>query len=427
VTLFPASDGPVAIIGNAGNLFPRHLAALWRAMGIDARLVTRRWTTPERILPDGTPLHVTSDHETAAQRAAYGWLERGAAMVERPIAVAQRRRFERAMGTETSYRPSLSPALADAASIARFIAKMRPQFVCGQEVFSYGLATALSPKTPRVLMPWGGDVYMYANTTSLASMAVRYALNHVDLVVPGSPIAADHLHQRFGVPRERMHCGGLWALDRQLFRRATDADRCRIRRDLAIDPERLVIMNVRRFFPAWGSEIALRVYLRFAAECAGAHFVLLGGGGTDAFVRAARATIASHGLSDRFTFLDGDRPIEQVAAAMSVADIFTSFMREVDMRPFASILEASACGAAPVLGEQAEYREMERLGFTAALCPAEDESAALDALRQYASSATLREDTARRNQEYIERNEDGRQQAVGLLERIREMCDRYDR
>jgi glycosyltransferase involved in cell wall biosynthesis len=425
VNLFPPDRGPVAIIGNAGSVFPRHLAALWRSMGIDARIVTRRWHG-DRVLADGTRVHVATDSESPRRQSAYGWIERIAEAIERPIAAAQRRRYRQAMGSESSYQPYVSPSIADAAGIARIIRTLRPQFVCGQEVFSYGLATAHSGPLPRLLMPWGGDVYMYADTTSVASAAVRYALNHLDLVVPGSPLAADHLHRRFGVPREKMHCGGLWALDRHRFARAQPAERARICARFGISPNQLIVMNVRRFFPAWGSDLALNAFVRLAAESPTMHFVMLGGGGTEPFVQEARVRIDGLGLSTRFTLFDGDRTVEEVAALMSVADVFTSFMRELDMRPLASILEASACGAAPVLGDQPEYRAMERLGFCAAICRPGDEDAAVAAVRRYAADATLREEAARRNRDYLDEHENGYQQAVGLLERVRAICDRYE-
>jgi glycosyltransferase involved in cell wall biosynthesis len=165
--------------------------------------------------------------------------------------------------------------------------------------------------------------------------------------------------------------------------------------------------------------------MRFAAEFADAHFILLGGAGSDPFIREAQAAIAERQLTARFTFLDGDRPIEDVASVMSIADVFTSFMRELDMRPFASILEATACGGVPVLGEQSEYRAMEQLGFTAAICPVDDDACALDALRRYASDRALREGIARQNGAYLEKYEDGLQQASALLHRIRAVCDAY--
>jgi glycosyltransferase involved in cell wall biosynthesis len=425
-TWFPPARGPVVVAGNAGNLFPRHLASLWRSMGIDARIVTRRWHDND-LLADGTPIECTGLSETPKGRRVYEWIERGASRVEAVVTTYQARRFRRAMGTETTYRPAVSSVLPDALSISRYIRKLRPQFVCGQEVFSYGLATALSRGVPRVLMPWGGDVYMYADTTTLASMTVGFALRNVDLVVPGSTLARDHLHERFGVSPARMHCGGLWALDRQRFRRATASERGRICAKYGIDPSSLLVMNIRRFFPAWGCDVALKSLTRFAKRQSKTHVIMLGGNGTERFVASAREILANEGLSRRFTIFDGDLPLEDCASLMSTADIGISLMRERDMRPFASILEAASCGAALVLGDQAEYRAMERLGFQAALCPSDDLEAVVRALERYAGSASLREEVATLNQDYLDRHEDGRKQATDLLQRIRAICDTYER
>jgi hypothetical protein len=47
-------------------------------------------------------------------------------------------------------------------------------------------------------------------------------------------------------------------------------------------------------------------------------------------------------------------------------------------------------------------------------------------VRRYASDATLREAAARRNRAYLDEHENGYQQAIGLLERVRAICDRYE-
>jgi glycosyltransferase involved in cell wall biosynthesis len=394
-------------------------------MGIDARIVTRRWHG-ERRLPDGTPILVTADSE-GARKATYDRIERWLWRLESPLTALQQTRFTQAMGSETWYKPSVSPWVADALSISRFVQTLRPQFICGQEVFAYGLATAFSRHVPRMLMPWGGDVYMYARTTAMAFLTVRHALRHVDLVVPGSPIARDYIHERFGVPLKRMHCGGLWALNRERFRRATKDQRTRVCARFGIDPHSLVIMNVRRFFPAWGSEVAFPAFLQFAEEWRSAHFILLGGSGTESRVAEARKLLTSRGLSARFTMFDGDISIDDCAALMSIADIFVSMMLEQDMRPLASILEAAASGGAPILGDQPEYRVMESLGFRAAFCKPGGQMEVLDALRRYAASEDLRQDAVNRNLRYLDANEDGTQQAVALLRRMRSLCTTYSR
>jgi len=420
---FPPERGPVLVVGNAGSVFTRHLAGLWRSMGLDARILTRRWHG-ERTIADGIPVVVATDTESSARRAAYDRIERVARPIEGRIIRWQAARYARAMGSETSYRPTVSPALADAFGIARAVRQLQPQLICGQEVFSYGLATAFSRGVPRVLMPWGGDIYMYAGTTMIASTAVRYALRNVDLVAPGSVLAVDYIHRQFGVPTERMHIGGTWALDRSRFRRVTGPERARICSRFGIDPGALIVMNVRRFFPAWGSDLALRACIEFARQHEPAHVVLLGGSGTAPFVAEARAAVDRAGLSNRFTLFDGDVSPADCAALMSVADIALSLMRELDMRPLASILEAAACGASPVLSDQAEYRAMAALGFRASFCPVNDWTAAADALRQLAACPAQRDEMARANHAYLDAHEDGVAQATALLRRIRTLADR---
>jgi glycosyltransferase involved in cell wall biosynthesis len=327
------------------------------------------------------------------------------------------------MGLETHYKPRASPAIVDALSISLFTRTLRPRLVCGQEVFSYGLAASLCGGCPRLVMPWGGDVYMYAETTSLAFALVKYALRHVDLVVAGSPLAGDHLKTRFGVPPERLHCGGLWALDRERFRRATPTENQRTRARYGIRPDDLVIMNVRRFFPAWGSDIALEAFVRVAKGRRDAHFVLLGGAGTEALVAGARERLEQEGVSSRFTLFEGDLPIAECAALMSIADICVSLMREADMRPLAAILEAACAGGAPVIGDQPEYRAMEQLGFSAIFAAPGDAGSAAAAIERYASDALLRREAAERNARYLGEHEDGIAQAQDLLRAVRVLRD----
>jgi glycosyltransferase involved in cell wall biosynthesis len=177
-------------------------------------------------------------------------------------------------------------------------------------------------------------------------------------------------------------------------------------------------MNVRRFFPAWGSDVAFQAFVGFAREQPNAHFVLLGGAGTEALVAAARETLLREGLASRFTLFDGDLPPAECAALMSIADICVSLMREIDMRPLASILEAACAGGAPVIGDQPEYRAMERLGFSALFVEPGDPDSALAAIRQYADDPSLRQRAVENNARYLRDHEDGVAQALDLLRRV---------
>src|SRR5580765_7176651 len=130
---FPPERGPVLVVGNADSVFTRHLAALWRSMGLDARILTRRWHD-DRNLANGIPVVVAKDTESTTRRAAYACVEQLARPIEDGVMRWQAERYARAMGSETTYRPMVSPALADAFGIARAAKQLRPQLICGQEV-----------------------------------------------------------------------------------------------------------------------------------------------------------------------------------------------------------------------------------------------------------------------------------------------------
>src|SRR5262245_52051478 len=124
---FPVERGPVLVIGNAGSIFTRHLASLWRSFGIDARLLTRRWHG-ERTVGDGIPVVVATDREGPVRSAAYQWLEWGISQFESRLVAIQGERYTAAMGSETCYRPFVSPAIGDAMGLAHVVRTMRPQF-----------------------------------------------------------------------------------------------------------------------------------------------------------------------------------------------------------------------------------------------------------------------------------------------------------
>src|SRR5262245_37443710 len=94
---FPPERGPVLVIGNAGSLFTRRLVSLWKSIGIDARLATRRWNG-DRIVDDSIPVLVATDTESRRRKIAYDLLERGIEKIESRVISWQRQRYATAMG-----------------------------------------------------------------------------------------------------------------------------------------------------------------------------------------------------------------------------------------------------------------------------------------------------------------------------------------
>jgi hypothetical protein len=409
---------PVAVVGPPRSVFTRHLIEAWREIGLDVRLV-------------GWPAGDDGPHDipvTPPNRKTTPVLNRGAAavlrrtmFVERAIQRIEHQRYERALGSESVYRPMIFRSLIFATTIAPTIRAMQPLFICGLEVFAHGPAVAACAPFPRVLMPWGGDIYMYGQSTALAKAVVGRALRSVDLVAPGSPRAAQFIADTYGVPRSRMYeHGGFWELDPTRFSPAAAEQRASIRSRHSIPSDALLILNARRCHPAWGGDIAVDAFLAYAHENDQAWFVLIGGDGGE--IATARRRIAEQKLERRFVILEGEVPLATWSEIASVSDIYVSLMRENDLRPLAGVLEPASAGAAPILTDQGEYRDMEKLGFSAIFVRPEVTDVVV-ALRRYAGSRELREQTTAANFDYVQRHENGAEQITTLLERVRRICE----
>jgi len=393
---------------------------------MDVVIVTHRWGG-EKSLPDGTKILSSAEHETRPMRGLLGLLRITLRWIEKATHTLGNARYRKAMGLgeKKDYRPSFVYPLVNGVSIARFVRSLHPCFVFGQEVFAYGFATALCHGFPRVIMPWGGDIYRYAETSFIAFTMVKYALRQADLICPSSVAAARHIRERYRVCEARIHAVS-WGVDRNVFRRANEDQRRRICKRFGIDPTATIFMDVRRFQPAWGCDTALDAFIQFAQEDSSSHFVMLGGIGSAPLVRDARQQLVERGLEHRFTLFEDDIPLADCAELMSVSDVFVSLMRTRDMRS-ASILQAASAGGAPVLSEQAEYREMERLGFRALFVNPEDIDSVLNALRLYANNSELWKNTVTQNQKYLAEYEDYHGQMAKLLDLIGDVCKSYNR
>jgi glycosyltransferase involved in cell wall biosynthesis len=191
-----------------------------------------------------------------------------------------------------------------------------------------------------------------------------------------------------------------------------------------IDPNATIILNPRRFRPDWGAFVSIEAFLQIASEYPKTHFILFGGRDTEKFTRQARTQIDEKGLSARFTTLEGDSPLDVCAELMSVSDVFVSLLGRGDMRS-ASVLQAAAAGAAPIISDNSEYREMERMGFKALFVAPGNGEEVVDALRTYVNDAFKTRETVAQNDEYLAKHEDYAAQMEKMLSRIEDVCDCY--
>jgi glycosyltransferase involved in cell wall biosynthesis len=408
------------------SIFPVQLATYWRSKGINSVFVTSQAEAPD-ALPDGTRIVRSCDYETRLTRTVARRLMSPILYRLENSVPRFKQRFTRitGMSADTQYwMPHFVTFFTNAWPAARAALAQRPRFVFGHEVTSYGLATALCRGVPRIMFPWGGDIFTYAETSPYHYGLTKLALHGVDLILPSSTTAARHICQRFGISPRKV-CAISWGVDRQKFKRADAGRRFDICARWRINPDAKVFLNPRRFSPDWGASVALKAFMQLASETTLTHFILFGGAGTEEFTRQARAQVEAQLLSSRFTLLEGFAPSADCVELMSISDVFVSLLGRVDMRS-ASVLQAVAAGATPVVGEHSEYREMESLGFAALFVQPDSVADVLKALRFCLQNPEKTHEMTTRNDRYLTEHEDYSTQMDKLLSLIYEFCDRYD-
>jgi len=409
----------IVVVGQPNSLFPNQLASYWRAQGRDAVIVSRFWDGPN-FLDSGTPVLRSFEAESFLFRKMLVLLSLFLKILEKLLFFFHRERVE-TIFRKHHYRPfppNFSNLIVDGISIARFVRSLKPSFVFGQEVFSYGVATALCWGYPRFLMPWGGDVYFFCDLSWPLHALTRFALNRAHGVYPTSTSAAKHIHLKFDVPENRIFSVS-WGIDPKVFHPLSFPERERVRKKWGISFSAFVVLNVRQFHPAWGSETALMACLEYSKKNLKARFIFFCGKGNEEEIHQAMFLTKKYGKTDQFIFLERGVSLEDFQELCGISDVFLSLMRIPDMRSF-SILQASACGSLPILGDQAEYREMEKLGFRALFVDPEKPASTVQALEWLEKSPEPSRDILGSNVVYLKQHEDRSQQLEILTHHIEE-------
>lgn len=419
------NDGPAVMLGEPTSLFPRQLAAYWRSKGHEVLLITHK-PDAASSLPDGTPVIRSCEYQTRFTRIATERLISPILYRMERLVPHFKKRFNRITGVSAEtelWLPYFADYVAAAWPTARAAQAQHPRFVFGHEVTTYGLPTAFCRGVPRVLFPWGGDVFTYAESSPFQFALTKFSLRAADLIVPSSTTAARHICERFGIAPNKVRPIS-WGVDRNAFKRA-DADRRHaICFKWKINPRATTILNPRRFRTAWGAFVALEAFMQLASENPLTHFIVFGGAGTEEFTRRAAAQLEQKGLSSQFTILEGDAPLEVCAELMSVSDVFVSLLALGDMRSL-SVLQATASGAIPIISDLSEYREMERLGFAALFVRADSVEDVLDALLFCVNNPEKARELVARNDVYIAEHEDYFKQMDEMLSLIDALCADY--
>jgi len=416
-----ASGWSVAMLGDSTSIFPKILAAEWRQRGIDVTLVSRQSRHVARSTDE------LSARSTENASILYRFLQMASRLfgnrLEKLYTGSFVRQFRSDIGREPlGYERAFLQNVIDGLSIAHRVASLRPTFVFANQAAAYGPAAAFCHGIPKVVFPWGGDVFWEARTSPLKHQLIGWCLRRANFVCPSATTAAAYIAKHFRVRSDRVRAVS-WGVDLEEHRPASPAERARICRRYRIPVDSVIVLNARRFRRDWGAEFVFGAFSVVARRFPASHFILIGGKNSEEEIEEAKHDVTTHGLAERFTILEGQRPHSEFCELVSIADVFTSFLGTGDMRSL-SVLEASAGGGVPVLLDSPEYREMGQSGFRAFLVQRSDHETLVDTIQTLANDPAQRSSIRQANREYLAEHEDRKRQMDLFLSLIQEKCTR---
>jgi L-malate glycosyltransferase len=298
-------------------------------------------------------------------------------------------------------------------STRRIIRQIRPDLLHGHYLTRYGWLAAFTFYRPLVLTAWETDIYMDPEHTRLAHLLTAWSLPQASLVTAVSRDLCDSAI-RLGARKkvtEVIH----WGVDPLLFRRDTDTSALRLRLGLDRGP---VILTTRNISPIYNHDVLLSA-LPSVLKAVPGTTLLFKYSGYDAFcLRELRALADRLGLKGEVRFV-GEGSHGELPSYYALADVFVSIASS-DGAPV-SLLEAMACGSAPIVSDLPSLREWIVEGQNGCLVAPRDVQGLADTIVRVLRSQDLRQRFAGANRPIIEERADHRvemKRAEGLYQSL---------
>lgn len=268
---------------------------------------------------------------------------------------------------------------------------------------------------PLCFTGWNGDILWRSNPELLQEICVRLILRRADVVTANSTRMWERCIA-MGASPDRMR-RVQWGPDRHTFYRR---DASRLRRSLQIENRPVVLSSRSIDFQTYNLDVIVRAIPHVLAQVPDACFVFVWHSGTDLpkmreLLRVLRVESAA--------ILIGTVEPNSMPWYYSLADLFVSLVSE-DSCP-RSMLEAMACGVAPVMGDTPDAREWIRDGFNGHLVPGRDPQAVANAVACLLRSRETRDLFATRNVAWLDTQPDFECEMVEMERSYAALATRY--
>ncbi len=277
--------------------------------------------------------------------------------------------------------PGTNSWAAAAKRFEQIIHEISPDLMHAGPIPLGGYLTALADFHPALMMSWGSDVLAFPNVSASAKEIVQFSLRHCDMAIADCEAVRQWMAELSGLAAERIVTLP-WGVDLKVFRRKRSS--LGIRKKLGWSDFKLII-STRSLDPIHSPLVLLKAMKYVFRVRSDTRLLILGEG---SLRRAVESYIQANGLGSR-AHLASQVSESLLADYFAEADLYVS-ATECDGSSI-SLLQAMACGLAPIVADACGNREWIKNGENGWLYPAGDDQALAQVILR-----ALADDDARR-------------------------------
>lgn len=228
--------------------------------------------------------------------------------------------------------------------------RLRPKIVICQDNYKFGALLRRNINWPCRLILWQHGLSYHLPTARASQL---YSLKSFDQVCVLSRAAYQHDRERMSAYEPIVQIMPNW-VDTNRFQPATEAARSELRTRWSLPPDKQIVLWLSRLVPKKGAHALLQSWPEILRRCPNA-FLWIVGNGDGSYEQYLKSLITAAGISDSVRLQGAVNP-EQTHTCCQVSDLF-AFTSLVSEGFSLALLEAMACGLAPVASHQASIAE----------------------------------------------------------------------
>lgn len=276
----------------------------------------------------------------------------------------------------------------------RLVGQLRPDILHAHQVAGDGWVAAATGHHPLVVTAWGSDLLLGPQHSWTQRHLASWVLRRADAVTCVSTQLVEAA-QALGADQNRTLVAH-WGIDTNLYTPGPAADSLQQRLAPA---SAAIILSIRALKPVYNPLILAQTIPDVVKQHPEAHFIIRTYAADPETLLQFQTQIATNEVENNVTFVGELANEQDIAELYRLADIAVS-VPSSDGTPV-SVLEAMACGAAPVVSDLPSLREWITDGENGLLVPVGDPEALAAAIVRLLQQPHLREQFRQRNQEII--------------------------